>query len=78
MRQYLVILFMLGIAGCSNKSIYDKFRMDERNKCIKEPPAAYHECVERTSKSYEEYEHERKKMLETDKQKDADGTEKNL
>ena len=32
MRKYLLILFMLAIAGCSNKSIYDKFRMDERNK----------------------------------------------
>ena len=60
MNKLLVILVMFGIAGCSNKAIYDKFRLDERNKCAKEPPSTYLECIKRTDKSYEEYEHERK------------------
>ncbi|MBV1928609.1 MAG: hypothetical protein KUG81_03770 [Gammaproteobacteria bacterium] len=60
MNKLLVILVMFGVAGCSNKAIYEKFRLDEHNKCAKEPPSTYLECIEQTSKSYEEYERERK------------------
>lgn len=60
MNKLLVILVMFGVAGCSNKAIYDNFRLDERNKCAKEPSSTYLECIERTNKSYEEYERERK------------------
>ena len=60
MSKLLVIIVMVGIAGCSNKDIYEKFRLDERNKCSKEPPSSYLECIERTNKPYEQYERERK------------------
>ena len=66
-KLLVVLLVMLGGAGCSNKAIYDKFRLDERSKCAKEPPHTYLECVERTNKSYEEYERERKEISETHK-----------
>ena len=69
---------MFGIAGCSNKAIYEKFRLDERNKCAKESPSTYLECIERTSKSYEEYERERKenanKHIKNRPQKNVDWT----
>lgn len=64
MSKLLIVLVMFGVAGCSNKAIYDKFRLDERNKCVKEPPPTYFECIERTNKSYEEYERERKESIE--------------
>lgn len=64
MKKILMILLMSGIAGCGNKAIYDKFRMDERDKCAREPSATYFECIERTNKSYEEYERERKEVSE--------------
>ena len=54
-RKLVVVLLVLGGAGCSNKAVYDNFRLYERNKCAKEPPPTYFECVERTNKSYEEY-----------------------
>lgn len=63
MSKLLIILMLFGIAGCSNKAIYDNARLNQRNECIKEPPPAYLECVERTNKSYEEYERERKETL---------------
>ena len=59
MRKVLIVLVMVGVAGCSSKAIYDKFRLDERNRCIKEPQSTYFECIKRTYKSYEEYERER-------------------
>ncbi len=64
MSKLLIVLVMFGIAGCSNKAIYDKLRLDERNKCVKKPPPTYFECIERTNKSYEEYERERKEISE--------------
>lgn len=59
-----MVLVMFGVAGCSDKAIYDKLHLDERNKCVKEPSATYFECIERTNKSYEEYERERKESME--------------
>jgi len=62
MSKLLIVSVMFGVAGCSNQAIYDKLRLDERNKCVKEPPPTYFECIERTNKSYEEYERERKEI----------------
>jgi len=59
-----MVWVMFGIAGCSNKAIYDTFRLDQRYKCAKEPPTTYFECIERTNKSFEEYERERKEISE--------------
>lgn len=64
MRKFLMVLVMFSVAGCSNKVIYDNLRLDQRNKCVKEPSSTYSECIERTNKSYEEYERERKEILE--------------
>jgi hypothetical protein len=63
MSKLLIIVMLLGVAGCSNKAIYDNAQLNQRNECIKEPPLTYFECVERTNKSYEEYERERKETL---------------
>ena len=60
MNKLLIVLVMFNVAGCSNKALYDKLRLDQRIKCVKEPPTTYFECIERASKSYEEYERERK------------------
>ena len=57
-----MVLVMFGVAGCSNKVIYDNLRLEQRNKCVKEPLPAYFECIERTNKSYEEYEREHKEI----------------
>ena len=68
MSKLLIVLLMFNIAGCDNKALYDKFRLDQRNKCVNEPSATYIECIERTGKTYEEYERERKEISETQKQ----------
>jgi hypothetical protein len=63
MSKLLVVLIMLGVvAGCSNKAIYDNLRLEQRNRCAKEPHRTYLECIERTNTSYEEYERQRKAM----------------
>ncbi len=64
MSKLLIALIMFAVAGCSNKAIYEKLHLDERNKCVKEPLPTYFECIELTNKSYEEYERERKENME--------------
>ena len=65
-----MVLVMFGIVGCSNKVIYDNLRLDQRNNCVtvNEPSTTYSECIERTNKSFEEYERERKEIIEVNKQ----------
>lgn len=68
MRKILVVLVMIGISGCSNKAVYDNFHQIERNQCVKEPTTTtYFECIERTNKSYEEYERERNEIPDAQK-----------
>lgn len=64
MIRLLIILGICVATGCSNKAVYDNLRLHQRNECIKEPLPTYSECIERTNKSYEEYERERKEVLD--------------
>ncbi len=64
MNKLLILMVLLGFAGCTNKAIYENMRIQQRNDCLKEPPARYDECVERSDKSYEEYRREREEALE--------------
>ncbi len=64
MSKLLIVLVMFGAAGCSSNAIYDKLRLDERNKCIKEPPPTYFECVKR------------EEISEMQKRGDVDGFQK--
>ena len=76
MSKLLIALVMFGVAGCGNKAIYGNLRPVERNKCVKEPPPTYFECIERTNKSYEEYERERKEISETQKRINVGGLQR--
>ncbi len=62
MNKFFLVLVIFIISGCSNKAIYNKLRLDELNKCYKEPPGRYSECIEQTKKTYEVYERERKDL----------------
>lgn len=60
MRIYLIAVVALLIAACSNKAIYDNIKLQQRNNCANLPLSQYDECMERSGKSYEEYERERR------------------
>jgi len=60
MNKLLMVLVMFGVAGCSNKNIYDNIQLNNRNDCAKLPSSQYDKCIESASKSYDEYERERK------------------
>jgi len=65
MNRILIGLLLISIAACSNKVMYDNLRLNQRQKCVKEPRSNYIECIKRTDKSYEDYERKRKELLET-------------
>jgi hypothetical protein len=63
-NSVLIVLVGLVLAGCSNRAVYDNIMLDQRNRCFNEPPPVYSECIERTSKSYEEYKREQQELLD--------------
>lgn len=58
-----VLIGVVCLVGCSNKGMYDNLRIHQRNKCLEEPPPASVECLQRTNKSFEEYQRERQEAL---------------
>lgn len=63
MRIYLLLIFTIFVGACSNKAVYENIQSNNRNDCAKLPQSQYDECLERTSKPYEEYERERQEVL---------------
>jgi hypothetical protein len=63
MYKLLVVVAPLLFVGCSNKAVYDNIQFNNRKECNKVPPSQYEECIDRSSKSYEEYGRERKEVI---------------
>ena len=58
-HKILMVCVVFSIAGCSNKAVYDNIQHNNRQECRSVPPAQYEECIERSNKSYDEYQRER-------------------
>ena len=58
---FFLVLFVL--ASCSNRGIYGGVQTSRQHECSTLPPSQYEECMENASKSYDEYERERKEVL---------------
>ena len=61
-KLYITIIFGLFVTACSNRDIYENIQFNNRQDCLKLPPSQYDECMETFSKSYDEYERERKEV----------------
>lgn len=62
-KIWIVSVVFVLTAGCSNKAVYEDIQRNNRQECNSVPPAQYEECVERSNKSYEEYERERRAVV---------------
>ncbi len=60
--KILMLLTLIG-SGCSYRSAYEGMQASNRFDCTKQPPSQYDECMEKTNKSYDQYELERKQKL---------------
>ena len=63
MRVIPLFLVFFVLVGCSNRGTYGGIQTGNRNECSKLPPSQYDECMENASKSYDEYDRERKEAL---------------
>lgn len=48
------------LTGCSSQAVYDNIQINKRTDCSEGPPPEFEKCFQRTQKSFEEYEQERK------------------
>lgn len=64
MKNVFILALLLAVSGCSNRAVYENFQINQRNRCLEGPQAAYEECMEGTDKSFEEFEQERREYLE--------------
>lgn len=62
---YLLLVSIL-VTGCSSKAVYDNMQRNNRQACVSVPPAQYEQCIERSSKSYEEYKRDRAEVLKSE------------
>ncbi len=62
MRLIFSVIFVLFIAACSNKEIYDSVQANQRSQCVELPPTEYQQCKEKERLSYEQYQEEREKV----------------
>ena len=60
------LLFLMGLAGCTNKAIYENIQRSHKQDCLKEPYPTYERCIELLNKPYESYKREREELLESD------------
>ena len=63
MNSLVMIVAIVSTAGCSHQAIYDYLMMNEQRQCHRLRDSEYLECIDRTKKSYQQYETERKETV---------------
>lgn len=58
------LVLLLCVIGCSNRGVYEGLQTGARNECSKLPSSQYDECMEATETSFDEYERERREVIE--------------
>lgn len=66
MKTILLSTLLLTFFGCTSKGAYESIQVSNRIECSRVPLSQYDECIENTNKPYDEYERERKELLEHD------------
>lgn len=64
MRRVQILIVILLVAGCSNRTIYENIQLNNRNQCAELPPSEYEACIEAADRTYDEYERERKEAID--------------
>ena len=64
MKLSVLLVVVLFMAACSNRAVYENVQISKRNECATLPQPQYESCMKETSKTYNEYERERKELLD--------------
>lgn len=62
MKAALLVMILL-MLGCSNQAYYDQQQFANRNECYQLPLSQREECLQKTNKTFAEYERERKELI---------------
>lgn len=66
MRSFILVVMASSLMACSQQAMYSQFQQNNRLECQKETiPNLYQECMERSQLSYEEYQRQRRQLLES-------------
>lgn len=65
MKKTLLFITTIFLTACSQKAVYDNIQLNNRIQCDKVPLSEYDACMERASKSYEDYERQRREVDES-------------
>jgi len=70
-RIFYIFTCSIIITACSNKQLYLNGQRNQQNDCINNSvsDSQYMECLDKPKKSYEQYEKDRKKLIENKDQK---------
>lgn len=65
MRVILILLAVFSMAGCgsSSRAVYDNIQTNKKRECSKLPPPEYEQCMQDANKTYDEYERERREVI---------------
>ncbi|AJD49517.1 hypothetical protein S7S_15525 [Isoalcanivorax pacificus W11-5] len=55
MKVILLSLVLLGVAGCTERGMYDNLRADRLRECEHQVAAAYDECVAQYPMDFDQY-----------------------
>lgn len=56
---WTISILLLGLAGCSNRGVYDTLQAAKRSDCQRQPEPDRTRCLDSTTTNYEDYERER-------------------
>lgn len=59
----LILLFLVGLGGCSTRDVYNNLQSNQRYNCEKLPLSQSQDCLNRTQESYDAYQQDRKQVL---------------
>ncbi|MAD73485.1 MAG: hypothetical protein CML20_01550 [Rheinheimera sp.] len=65
--KFFLIALAVGVitvSGCSNKAVYQNLQLNKKQECRRLPVTQYDDCMRDMAQSYEEYERQRKQVIE--------------
>ena len=60
------LLLVVGLAGCTQRQVYDAVQQNRQLECQKLPQGQYEKCMEQYSEPYDAYTRERKELEKQD------------
>lgn len=61
--MFSVVCVGVLVSGCTYRGAYQEMQREQLRQCVEEQGIPYHECLERTNKSYDEYMRERQEVI---------------